>query len=762
MNRGQTAGAALGLVSVIAMALHGAAFAAGGRNARTASQTGPKQSGGTEQRSDRSEAGTKPADDTITTLSQVTVTARLRRESLQSVPVAVDVFSGQNIQDAGIGRPNDFISLSPNVSLTESQDAGTSFLTIRGISQVRNGEPSVALIIDGVAQASPSVITQDLFDISEIQVLKGPQGALYGRNSLGGAIIITTKQPTNTTEGWVRVGVGNGGYEKAQAAVSGAIINDTLLYRIAGSAISQTGFLEDVYLQRKADPLQDQSAHGMLKWLPADNVTVVLQGGITHTAGGALNFVIDSNPPFTTNPGDANNTTVPITAKYLGTQARDLKDLALKIDVDSALGTLSSVTAYTYDYLRSAGESAPYDSMASAGAQDGFTANNNYSEELRLTSPTDQRVRYILGVYYLHTDREYQITDAAFNTSGVLISGIQTSGPDQTTVATWDKERRNAIAGFGNLDIDVTHHVELSAGLRYDEDRRKQTNVLPVVPTTIAGTVYTYPANPDFGQIQTATFSKWQPKLTATFRPSSHLTLYADYAQGFSSGGFNPVGLAALAATFGLEGLSNIYKPETTSTYELGVKSQLLDRRLALSGDVFKTYAKNLNFFSYFYQVNAQLISSMNVNMTGFEAEANFRASDYLSMFAGYGYTKSTIEAYSIDPAVVGNTAPYIPHDTYDAGVQYRAPAFATSNVFARLEYTVKGTQYWEPYDITARSPVTLVNARLGLESDEKGWTVTLWSRNLFNHIYNAEYVAGGFVQRGLPRQFGLDVQKSF
>jgi iron complex outermembrane receptor protein len=702
------------------------------------------------------------ANDAASDGQDIVVTARLRAESAIAAPVAVTAFTSQAIEQAGINRPNDFISLSPNVSFTEAQDAGTSFLTIRGITQVRNGEPSVALVIDGVAQASPSVITQELFDIAQIEVLKGPQGALYGRNSIGGAIVITTKQPTNEYAGWVRLGVGNGGLMKAQGSISGPIVEDKLLFSVAGSLISDNGLLKNVYLNEKADPYRDRSLHGLLKWLPTDNLTIDLRAGYTRTTGGALNYVINSNPLFATLPDGADNTSVPITAAFRGKQERDLRDVSLKINLETDFGTLTSISAYSYDRNRSAGPAAPYDSTAAGGAQDGFTTNNNYSQELRFTSPSEKAFRYIVGAYYLHTDREYQITSAALNRTGIFYSGIDLSGPDQTTFASWNKERRDAYAVFGQAAIDLTSELELSAALRYDRDERRQTDILPIVPTTTDFINYTYPVNPNLGKSQSATFDEWQPKVTLAYKPSRNLTLYANYAKGFSSGGFNPVGLADAAATFGLVGLSDIYSPETSTTYEAGVKAALLGGKLRFDGSVFKTNFKNANFFSYFFQVNAQLISSIDTKLWGFEGEAKLELVPGLDLFAGYGYTHSRIEAYDIDPTVVGNKAPYVPSSSYNLGAQVNVPVSASWEVQARAEYTVKGKQYWEPYNITARSPVDLVNARLGLKNDDLDLTVTGWVRNLFNEKYNTEYVAGGFVQQARPRSFGVDVQMKF
>ena len=159
-------------------------------------------------------------------IEEIVVTSRLRRESLHEVPVTVNAFTAEDIEDAGIERPNDYLSLVPNVTLVEAQNAGTTFLTIRGITQVRNNEPPVAVSVDGMLQTSPNQFNQALLDLEQIEVLKGPQGALYGRNAIGGAINITTKQPTNEFGGRVRVGVGNGDHARAQVSLSGPITED--------------------------------------------------------------------------------------------------------------------------------------------------------------------------------------------------------------------------------------------------------------------------------------------------------------------------------------------------------------------------------------------------------------------------------------------------------------------------------------------------------------------------------------------------------
>ena len=189
----------------------------------------------------------------------IVVTGLRRAETLQDTPAAITAFGSQEIVNAGIQKPADFINLTSNVNLVEVQNVGTSFVVIRGITQARNSEPSVAVVIDGVQQVNPSQFNQDLFDIQQIEVLKGPQGALYGRNAIGGAIIITTKQPTDQLEGKVTVGIDNGFGSYIHGGVSGPIANG-VKFRVAGLYKDTNGYIPNTYLSKDADPYKDFAA----------------------------------------------------------------------------------------------------------------------------------------------------------------------------------------------------------------------------------------------------------------------------------------------------------------------------------------------------------------------------------------------------------------------------------------------------------------------------------------------------------------------
>ena len=222
------------------------------------------------------------------------------------------------------------------MTLVQTQNQGTSFVTVRGISQARNSEPSVAVLIDGVAMANPSQFNQELIDIESIQVLKGPQGALYGRNAIGGAIIITSKQPTDEFEGRISAGYDSGPGYRVGATVSGPI-SETVKYRATVSYLDTDGYIDNPFLDEEADPYEDLSARGLLVWEPNDGFRADLRAYISDVSTQALYFNITES---------VNDTSLPVRVNNRGVNDRELSGASLKLDWSSSFGTITSVTAY--------------------------------------------------------------------------------------------------------------------------------------------------------------------------------------------------------------------------------------------------------------------------------------------------------------------------------------------------------------------------------------------------------------------------------
>jgi len=732
---------------------------------------------------------------TASSIEEVVVTARKREESAQNVPITEDVFNEQAVQSAGIEYPRDFVALVPNMTLVEVQNVGNSFITIRGISQARNSEPSVAVLVDGVLETNPYEFDQELTDIKEIEVLKGPQGALYGRNAIAGAIIIRTMDPADHFEGSGRVGVGNGVSEKAQVAVSGPIDSaGTLKYRASLNFYNTDGYLENVYLDRKADPYRDYSGRLRLLWKPDDQWSADLRFFRDRVDTTAYYYIIprnmESNPfssfeppanPFGT-PPMANDITSPIQTQNLGTDYRDITDVALKLDYSQDFGTFTSTSDYNFTKEIDTGDAYDFrpikDSIwynyfaplyygglfATDGgdfgeSQSQFISEKTYSEELRFTSNKIGGFSWIAGAYFVHTERFIStdnIVDRGLGVPAVyetpLVNPANPIATNTNLTFLADSQNNNAWAGFGDATYELSKQFEIDAAIRYDKDQRHNTTDTPEH-------FLIDPANSYTGEVRDATFSAWQPKGTLLYRPADNLTFYGGWARGFRSGGFNQTGVGAAAAAAGQLGVHDLFQAETANTYEVGAKTQFLDRRLSANLALYHTDDHNGYFFFYSASTSTQNLGNLSATYKGAELELLAKVTDRLDLYANFGYTDGTITAME-DPKVIGNKPPLLTKDTVNAGFQVHEPLGGGMNGVLRLDYQMIGRTWWDPYNVTSRDPVNLIDLRAGIEGER--WTVTAWSKNLTNKLYNAEFSPGGFLWRALPRRYGVDFTFKF
>jgi iron complex outermembrane receptor protein len=261
------------------------------------------------------------------------------------------------------------------------------------------------------------------------------------------------------------------------------------------------------------------------------------------------------------------------------------------------------------------------------------------------------------------------------------------------------------------------------------------------------------------GEVRTHTWDAWQPKLTLRYQPNRDWTLYTDWSRGFRSGGFNQTGVGAVAAANDIAGVGDLFNAEIADTYEIGAKGQLLHDRLSVDADVFHTHSQNGYFFVFIAANSTQNLGNLSATYKGAEIQLTAYPVDHLQVYAGYGYTDSRITAMA-DPTVLGNQAPLVSRDTVNVGAMYEQPVLDGLKGTARLDFQNIGRTWWDPYNVTSRDPVSLVNLSLGLQGDR--WTVTAWSKNLTNTIYNAEFSPGGFLWRALPRRYGLDFEYRF
>lgn len=688
---------------------------------------------------------------------EIIVTATRRADTLQNTPAAVAAFNSATIQSAGIERPGDFIGLTSNVNLVETQNAGNAFVIIRGITQARNSEPSVAVIVDGIQQVNPAQFNQELFDIEQIEVLKGPQGGLYGRNAIGGAIIIRSKAPTDELSGKITAGVDNGFGYYVRGNVSGPVA-ENLKFRLSGSWYDTNGFIQNTFLNEKADPIKDLNLRGNLLWNPTEGLDVDLRVAYSNLQTQALYFNIVN---------DVNDTSLPVRVNNRGQNDREMWNAALKLKYSGDFGTVQNV--FSYDRLT---EVLTGDAFNFLPIRDslffqffGFDLNQSqflevdaWSNELRYESPADKPLQFIVGTYMVGTKR--------FISTGNMIDRDQGVFPVFRTPSTdprnpqfsflSDSQDNFAWAVFANTSWKVNEQLRVDASLRYDRDNRENTTLtptgfLPNVPGFAQGRT---------GEVRERSFQSWQPKVTITYKPADNVTLYGGWSRGFRSGGFNQTGVGGVAASNGIVGVNDVFNAEVAETWEIGAKTQTTDKLLTVNAAAFSTRTENSYFFVFLAANSTQNLGNVPLaQIKGFELEASLRPMKGLDINVGLGYTDSNIKQFA-NAARIGNELPLISRYTLNAGINYVRPLSDDLDLNARLDYRRTGRTWWDVENSTSRDPVDIVDARLGVST--KGWSVTAFSQNLTNSIYNAEFSPGGFVFKARPRRYGIEASFNF
>jgi iron complex outermembrane receptor protein len=297
----------------------------------------------------------------------------------------------------------------------------------------------------------------------------------------------------------------------------------------------------------------------------------------------------------------------------------------------------------------------------------------------------------------------------------------------------------------------VTSKFEIDGAVRYDNDSRKNTTNTPAAflpdPSAFSG------------EVRKHTWSELQPKGTLRYKPVENVTVYGGWSRGFRSGGFNQTGVGSVAQASGVAGVNDLFEGEVADTWEVGVKSQFLDRRVNMGLSVFDTKSKNGYFFVFLAANSTQNLGNLDATYKGAEFEINAKASSNFDLYASFGYTDSHID-HMADPKVVGNQAPLVSRSTINAGIQYHQPVGNGLTAVARLDYQQIGRTWWSPDNATSRNPVDLVDARLGLEGQQ--WSLTAWSKNLTDTKYNSESSPGGFLWRAQPRRYGIEFGYKF
>lgn len=653
-------------------------------------------------------------------LDKVVVTARLREETLQDIPASVSALNSESIERGGVRSIEDVARLTPGLSFV-SLSPNFSLPVIRGLS-TNVGESNVGFFIDGVYQGSRSGMDRPLADVERIEVIKGPQVALYGRNAFGGAINVITKAPTDTPSFNASVTVGEGGRMEGSAFLSGPIVENTLYGRIGISHAERDGFYTNELTGGDLDSRDSTSYAGALLWKPSPVLSFDLRASYEDTSNGDNPgyFVLNNDPVlyngrsqiylgevpaqtsgFAVTPGgvDRESTLWSLTGRW------DLSD-DIELSSITSYSTLETVTNIDNDY-----------SSAELSYQTQLIDQDWFSQEFRLAYSGDN-VDWLAGLYY---SKQEQSDD---NLQLVVNPALENALPGSLRSSHLVNEETSEVkAIFGSVTWRFAPDWSLDVAGRYFQEDK---DLSPFQENPYTG-VFLDP-NPDLSLSD----EFFTPSLALSWDAADNAKLYASIAKGVKSGGFNA--LANVTAD------ERYYDAESSWNYELGVKTSWMNERLHINGALFK-----IDWEDQIVRALGTLGATLNANAgkttsEGFELEIVGKPTSNLDFTLGYTYNDATFDEYTfpalsisfgLDPVLDGNTLQYAPRHMVTASAQYQAHLTGDWDWFVRGDAAYRSKQYGTTTNLFWVGGQTNANFAAGLEN--RNWAVELWVRNVLD-----------------------------
>jgi iron complex outermembrane recepter protein len=688
----------------------------------------------------------------------IVVTARRREERLQDVPISVAAYSGEEIEAKSIDDIQTLAQFTPNITFASgyTRGKGAGSLFIRGVGQTNTDtqfEPGVGIYLDGVYIASMQGVNIDLLDTERVEVLRGPQGTLFGKNTIGGAMNIVTKRPDDLRSASIQFSIGQRNLLETKAQANLPIVPGTLETRFGFVAERGDGYgrVLDFATGRQVNDLGDRNrvaaralvlltvsdsfdALFSVDWRKAreTNTPFDLINIQPSTISGALNTLLAArglplyDARFLTNEVDVTYGTGPHFFDV------DAYNLSLTLTWELGNVTLKSISAYR-DLDVGMGvdfDGSPYQEFE----QTVRWAQTQKSQELQLSGTAfGDRLDWVLGAFYMN----FQSTDNRFNNFGgevFLLGGRDFRNKSFSSADT------DSYALFGQGTFALTDRLNVTFGARYTRDERLVQGYqvpIPTVNPTITGGRGTWEAVSGTAAID------------YHFNPDT--MIYASIGRGYKGG---------IPENLGLAVPQPLVDPEYIVSYELGFKSELLDRRLRFNTALFYSDYTDLQLqIARIDPATARTTSfianAASVKIKGLEAELAAYPTDGLVLTAGYGYTDANYDEFEPGvPFAISNALVETPKHTVSASVEYTAPVGASLNLVSRLDYSYKSSIEHDLFNRPGghQEPVNLLNGRVSLENDDS-WSLSFSVTNITNERYtvgsqNVTGGVGGFENR--------------
>ncbi len=678
-------------------------------------------------------------------LQPVTVTAEKKESNLQHTPIAVSAFGAQKIRNYRIWSLEDISAIAPNIFTSVTSDVPQ--ISIRGITQNGGGsfDPPYAIYIDGVMQYDANSMITELYDVERIEVLRGPQGTLYGKNATAGVINVVTAKPGNATSGYVEASLGNRGTQRHVVSLKAPLVKNKLYAGIAGFYNRSDGYIRNAYDNSKFDRRSSYSGNLNLRFLPSDHWKLLLNiKSQCNSAHGVFPFISytdkEAIKSYTTNQN------------VTGEQRRNFVNASLSVQNNNRLFAISSVTSYQYS-----------DRMIYNGAWDFDWTADDFSYSSYLGKPSDNaakalmqelrfsnrskkdKLQWLVGAFYSYYDR---------NEMGMLSLGQKAAelGDPYAPYGLYTPldVYNTSFAFFGQGMFAVTERLRVTGGLRYDWEQKHLTTRTDLVKEGVPSMHLV-----DLTKMK-GTYKALSPRLNISYHFSPRLMAYFNYARGFRAGGLNTRTRSSDYFT---------YAPEFTSNYEVAVRSNLLNNRLMANLNLFLIDWNDMQVTMFIPggAGNYALQNAGGARSKGIELEVSAILKKGLSLDYNFGYTRGRYSKLTVpdlptktEADAAGRVLINQPALTSMLAPQYTHPVLPGIGALIRLEYIISGTQYFDFLNAIRQDAYCLLNAKAGMTSRHAD--IFVWGRNLTNQHYLAGIYASGapFAIPANPVAFGI------
>lgn len=751
----------------------------------------------------------EPGRPSVLVLDEVKVTARHREERVQAVPIAMNVLNGEQLNDAGIYRTEDLQQRVPSL-LVAVPSARYASYGIRGLgsSSYNDGlDGSVGVFLDGVYLGRQGMSLVDLVDIERVEVLRGPQGTLYGKNTTAGAINISSRAPTFEPQGNGEVSVGSDGLRQYRGTVSGALIDGVLAGRLTGYDVERDGLIENTYDGSHLGDQNRQGLRGQLLWTPSETFSARLIGeygwqdeqGNVFAASNYSQTSIDRAAfvGYRQLPIDPYARRVqqdePNTVKTL--QTGTTLELNWLLDSGATLTSISGYRDWTYDADQD-GDGMPLSVAENAAVK---LDHHQFSQELRLADSPNEHFDYVVGLYYLRQklNREVGVRfgeDAAayflgdrpeIDWLGITPGMIAPSLLDGAQQDFDGQQRTDSRAVFGQLTWHATDRLAITPGLRYTRERkqgwlsRSVSGLAPLGPDLIsqlAGPLLRSVAlGGEYYRRDAIEESNLSGQLTFSYQFADDLLGYASWSRGYKAGGIN---LDVIGPN-----VSSTFDAERVTSVEVGLKRSFWNERGVLDLAVYQADVDDYQALTnrapadqFSPPIRDNLINVGKVRLRGIELDAQLRASERVDLRLGIAWSDARYRDFPNAPCsptsaqwscdLGGQRVFNAPEWNANAGIDYRYPLEHGLELFSALDYKFRSGYYGtlEGGQGSYQPSYGLTNLRLGLRRSNRRWEAELWARNLFDKNYiTAVYPrlgAGDYgVLTGDPRSMGMTLR---